>query len=84
MAEFARRNRWLLLAVAAALTVAAAWHATAGPDRVDWLPARTTGQDWYPVCEGTAFTRAAPYRGDGPHPIVIYGGGGPGDGASTD
>ncbi|MFI0481305.1 hypothetical protein [Actinomadura sp. 9N215] len=71
MAEFARRNRWLLLLVAAAVTASAAWHLTgAGPERVDWLPPRATGQDWYPVCEGTALTRAAAYRGDGPHPIV--------------
>ncbi|WUI03345.1 hypothetical protein OHR68_16535 [Spirillospora sp. NBC_00431] len=83
-AEFARRSRWLLLLVAAAVTASAAWHLTTGPERVDCLPTRTTGQDWYPVCEGTAFTRAAAYEGAGPHPIVIYGGAGPGGGASAD
>ncbi|XRQ15053.1 hypothetical protein ACN3XK_30480 [Actinomadura welshii] len=84
MAEFARRNLWLLLAIAVAVAGSAAWHLSTGPERVDWLPPRTVGQDWYPVCEGTAFTRAAAYRGGGPHPIVIYGGTGAGAGASED
>ncbi|MEW2358407.1 hypothetical protein [Spirillospora sp. NPDC029432] len=77
---------WLLLGAVAVLVAGGIWYVVSLPTKVDRLPAQAYGKDWYAVCEDTAYTKAAPYEGRGPHEIVIFGapGGGAGDVAESD
>ncbi|RSN70368.1 hypothetical protein [Actinomadura sp. WAC 06369] len=82
-AHFGRRHRALLAVFAVVLAGTVAYRIASGPNEVDWLPA-DAGRDWFAVCEGTAFTRAAPYAGPGPHPVKIFGAPSPGSGGEQD
>src|SRR5688500_14031312 len=82
-AYFARRYRVLLAVFAVVLAGTVTHRVVTGPNEVDWLPA-DAGRDWFAVCEGTAFTRAAPYEGPGPHPVKIFGAPSPGSGGEQD
>jgi hypothetical protein len=41
---------------------------------VDWYRGRVPGHPWdlEKACSGTAYERAAPYEGAGPHPIAVF------------
>ncbi|MBE1532451.1 hypothetical protein [Actinomadura algeriensis] len=82
-AHFARRHRVLLGVFAVVLAGTVGWRVFTGPNEVDRMPT-DAGADWYAVCEGTAFTRAAAYKGPGPHPVKIFGAPSPGEGAEQD